>query len=504
MLLENKKYTSLKLTLSAVLIFVISAFVFWQHGIDGKMTRDGAIYLYSGQQMGEGVPPFASIFDHKGPVAPLISGVGVFFAKWFHTDDVLTVRITFFILSVLTIVALYVLAHALFSSYGLALLTACSFINFWGFGMYALSGPRAKTPMVLLEILTLWLTIRRQWFWAGVCGALAFLTWQPTLIYPLLALVLAVVQSEGKQKKIRNALSVITGGLVPLLVIGGYFLFEGAFNDFVDGTFLFNITHLERPSTSIFTNIRNMFRAVYLGYTTMAIPIALGFLAILMMSIWRIQKHKTIRSWLSEDRFAILLLSFPIPFIWSVMDFQDYPDFFVFLPYAAIGFGWLLYTTVQNLEKAFEIPKMAARGFIFVTCVVLIGAAAVNYKTTATEELNAQKAWADEVVRRFGDDVKIASIGVPEALVLLHKTNPNPYAFIIYGIDNRIHAKSEGGFDGWLEQLKAYNPMLVFFGVTHGKHIPKLEVWLAESYNKSSIGEWEVFIHKAVPDRYLP
>jgi hypothetical protein len=233
----------------------------------------------------------------------------------------------------------------------------------------------------------------------------------------------------------------------------------------------------------------------------MTIPIALSFLAILFMFMGRIKLYgSNLLTWISKDSFVILILSLPIPFLWSALDFQDYPDFYVFLPYTAIGFGWLLHHMVLSITNTNKITPLVKRSFIGVICAILIGAAAVNYQTTASDELNIQKTWANEVVERFGEEVRIASIGVPEALVLMHKTNPNPYAFIIYGIDNRIDATTEGGFDGWLRNLEQYNPSLIFFGVTHGKRLPKLEAWLAENYTPSNIGQWKVFIHKDISE----
>src|SRR3712207_9105294 len=44
----------------------------------------------------------------------------------------------------------------------------------------------------------------------------------------------------------------------------------------------------------------------------------------------------------TRETFAPVLLSLPFPVIWSMMDFQGYPDFFVFIPYVAIGFGGVL------------------------------------------------------------------------------------------------------------------------------------------------------------------
>ena len=67
-------------TVHAALILALSALVYRQYGFAGPLTRDDAIYLYSGQQMAQGTPPYLSIWDHKGPLAPMIAGAGAWIA----------------------------------------------------------------------------------------------------------------------------------------------------------------------------------------------------------------------------------------------------------------------------------------------------------------------------------------------------------------------------------------------------------------------------------------
>lgn len=480
-----------------VFVFFVSAFVFSQYGFTGRLARDDAIYIYSGQQMAKGIPPYVSIFDHKGPLAPMISGIGVMLSQLVNTDDIMTVRATFFIISIFSVVGIFLLAYGLFdSSYRIAFLTSFAFVNFWGFGRHAASGPRAKTPMVLFQVLALWLTARRKWFLAGIAGSLAFLTWQPAVIFPLITILLAAMQSKATEARVKNVFKVVAGILIPLIVISLYFLYKGAFFEFVDGFTLFNINHLNRPGdTSLLAIFIRILSAVFAGYATMVIPILLGFAAILMVFIWRIRLHKSSTIlWLSEDHFSALLISFPIPFVWSMLDFQWYADFFIFLPYAAVGFGWLLHNALRGIANLDQITTSTENAFFLIICGVLIIAAFANYRRTASKELDLQIVWSNEVTSRFGSDVKLVSIGVPEALVLLHKTNPNPYVFIINGIDNQIDAKTPGGFDGWLENLWRYQPDIIFYGSTNGKLKPKLEKWLESHYQETTIGEWKTYV----------
>ena len=96
----------------------------------------------------------------------------------------------------------------------------------------------------------------------------------------------------------------------------------------------------------------------------------------------------------------------------------------------------------------------------------------------------------------MGRDSKLVSIGVPEILVLLHRTNPNPYVFIVSGFDNRIDANTQGGFDGWLDELKRYDPSIIAFGSTRGRFKTKLISWLKIRYTAIKVGGFTLLVKK--------
>lgn len=480
----------------AAFVFLTSAIVFIQYGFEGTLRRDAALYLYSGQQMAQGVPPYVSVFEVKGPLTYLIPGIGASIAMLLKLDDIIAVRVAFLILSCLAIVGLYFLGSTLFESRRVGLLAAFTFIGFWGFGRGAVSGPSAKTPVVLFQLLSLLLTARKRWFWAGLCGSLAALTWQPTAIFPLATILLALTQSRAGLERARNAIRAVSGILIPIVVISLYFLHKGALSDLVDGAILFHLNYLERGPSSLLNHLRGPIRAVYVGFTVMAIPIALGFLVVCMTYMWRMKLHGgSILRLLARDRFAALLLSFPALVIWSLLDFQGYGDFFVLLPYVAIGFGWLLYLALEGLMKTVDIRPALQMTWFLVLCATLIGSAAMNYYVTAENGLDDQRQWAQWVESRFGRDSKIVSIGEPSILVLLHSTNPNPYVYIISGFHNRIEAKTPGGFEGWLEELEREDLSVIALGKVRPSQVrTRLIAWLETRYQETHVGEWTLFV----------
>jgi hypothetical protein len=211
--------------------------------------------------------------------------------------------------------------------------------------------------------------------------------------------------------------------------------------------------------------------------------------------MWRVRLYQSsLLDFIRKDHFAALLLSFAAFVIWSLWDFQGYPDLYVLLPYAALGFGWLLYLALQNLPEIKESRTILQKVCFLLLCIILLSSAALNYRMRSENGLVEQLQWAQQVEAQYGTDAKLISIGVPQILVLLHRTNPNPYVWINQGVDNKINADTPGGFEGWIEELERYDPDVIVFGRTTGKFIPMLTDWLQSSYRETSVGDWTLFV----------
>jgi hypothetical protein len=146
-----------------LLVLALAALVYSLYGFDGPLLRDYSIYLYSGQRMAEGVPPYVSAFDHKGPLSPMFAGLGVMLSKQLNWDDIFTVRLVFFTSGCLAIVAAYLLGKSAFRSGAVGVFGALTFMGFYPYGYPAVSGPEPKTPMVLFEALSLLFMVRKRW-----------------------------------------------------------------------------------------------------------------------------------------------------------------------------------------------------------------------------------------------------------------------------------------------------------------------------------------------------
>jgi hypothetical protein len=518
-----KRRRRLRGALVFALLAAVTMLVYPVHNLAGGLSRDGAIYLYSGQQLLEGVPPYVSIFDHKGPLAPLLSGLGVFISKLLDTSQVITVRVVFMVCGSLAIAAVYFLSRHLLQSLREAVFSTLTFIGFFSFARYAVAEPEAKTPMLLFQTLSLLFTVQKRWFLAGICGSLTALIWQPMAVFALVTVLLAIAR-PGESGRRSAILRAVGGAATPVAVVAVCFYLWGALYELVNGTILFNLRYLDQEQLSVVGQLLNAAEAIFVGYSSVLVPVVIasmlaivviGFVAVVKLYVVRL--HRIVADGapakeLLDSRFAPLLLSLPFPVAWSLLDFQGYPDFYVFLPYIAVGFGGSLDFVIRRLSRDYALSPNRARrtlsvGFCaglaaiaVVSSLIVVSPAqrasslSIQEQSLSPTDLQNQRQAAREIEERYGEDARIVSIGVPQLLVLLRETNPNPYAFVIRGIDKKIAETTPGGFDGWLQELKSYDPDVIALGPTTGDYEPMLLKWLDDHYERERIGPWTLYV----------
>ena len=443
-------------------VYALAVFAYLCHGPYGTLFHDNALYLYAGQQMAAGTAPFVSLFDHKGPVGPMVCGLGVMLARLFEQDDVVGVRLLFLGLCSFSAVGIYALTWTLFQSRVQALFSALVFIAYRGYGEQAVSGPLPKTLCLLFVVFALASAARRRWFWAGACSALAALTWQPTGLYCLAVLVLAWFQGDRSGGRRQSLVRALLGIAVPTLAIGAYFLSKGALDELVDGILVFNLKYVERTGGP-WRNLGFGLSALLNQSYGVGLALALGFVSSAFLYPWRARaaEARGLR-FLVEDRFALFLWTYPFPLLWSLQDFQSYPDLYIFLPYASVGFGWLLYRGLEGILNELAAGRALRFAGTFAVAALMVACTLFLYRFRyPSDELGPQRAAMREIVADLGPDARIASIGAPELLVLLGRTNVTSYGFILRGVPNHIEDRFPGGFRGWLSSLEAADGILV-------------------------------------------
>lgn len=469
---------------------VIVAGATWSlHGFYGWLYRDDAVYLYAGQQLLNGVMPYESIFDHKTPLASILCAIGTALGRAVGLDDVVGARAFYFLLNALSIGAIYAATRVVVRERWAAILSALLLIGAWSFGREAVSGPNAKSPMVLFEALFLWCAMRRKWFGAGCWAALTTWTWQPGACFLLAGAAAAWLQNTGAAR--RRAWIRLGGGvLLPTLLLGGWFAATGALGPLIEGSTLFNLIHLERHPPELAERILRPIRVAATTNGYAGIPLLVGLL-------WWIGEiiisFRSKTATLEYSPRLPLLLALPFPFIWSFFDFQGGADFYPFLPFACIGLALLLERVINAVRAVNRLPSKATHWACAGLAVIAVFGNFWLYHDRSENMLLTQRYAAELVDQAYGRDAPILSIGLPEILVLQGKTNPNRYVFIINGIDNLIDARTPGGFSAWVERLEVDRPPLVAWGPTEGPHVPRLREWLDQHYLPRTFGYWKIY-----------
>jgi hypothetical protein len=436
--------------LGAVVSLIVAGALFSRFGIDGALTRDEAVYAYGGQQLTHGVPFYASVFDQKTPGAAYLAGLGDALGGF---DGI---RIAFFVCACLTVVAVYLLGLELWGSVLAALAGAVVFASFQGWAADALAGPDAKTPAILLAVLSLLLMRRRRWFWAGVCGALAFLFWQPLLIY--LGVALAVSRRRA----------VVLGAAIPLVVTVAYFAAAGALGDFAQAAFAFPVEGLHRTPETVGERLGHIAAVVHAHYDPVLVWGGLVLLVVLA----------ALRRWWVGLATLAAIAAF------SALDFQGYPDVYPLLPYAALGIGGAVALAGR------------ARPVAVVGLVVLVALSWTQFADDDT--LVAQRAEAAALQRMLEPGETLYALGDATPLVLTGRRNASRYIFLGSGVGRWDQAHTHGGV---IESLQRDDPAVV---VLHGWRSAlerRVAGWLHAEYVPSWDGDWRIFLRPDVAVR---
>ena len=397
--------------LGALTALAVAAALFTRFGLDGKLSRDEAIYAYGGRQWADGVPFYRSTFDPKTPLSALLAMLGVLGGRVTGTDGLTTIRVGFGVVSCLVVVAVYDLARTLWDSVPAGLVAAVTMASFQGFAVDAFGGPDAKMPGICLAIVAMGLLARRRWFWAALAGSCAFLDWQPLVIFPLVAIALGpfVVEAGTRWRVVRSA---VAGTALPIALLVAYFALSGAAAQLWEATVRFPVTGVQRgPVTfsSRWADIRHVVGSHY-PHTGVLFWTGCGLLLGLALATLLAGRRGGGTGW-RHPLIWVVLPTFAALVVFSLADFQGYPDLFPLLPYAALGIGG----TVAALGRP-QLRRIGTAAALAATALLVV--LSWHWYDTSpdnTHELVAQRAHGAALDRLLGPRATLYSLGDPHA-----------------------------------------------------------------------------------------
>jgi hypothetical protein len=484
-----------------VLVLVVAAVVYAAFSINGILTRDASIYVYGGQQLVHGVPPYVSIFDPKTPFATFLNAFGAAIGGSRH--DVHAIRLVFYLASLATVVAVYLLALPLWRSVLAAVVSALVFVSFWGFARDAIAGPDAKTPGIFFAVITMWLLAGRKWVWAGLFAGLTFLVWQPMVVFALIAAVAPLLLAEPG-RRLRAAALGAAGVVAPIAAVSVYFVSVGAFGKFVTATVTFPLTGVRRSNQTVWQRVEHIFWVVHHYYGFSGVLLEAGLVLALGCAVLRIVRGRAdIRAVLRDPFVLIVFVTLLFNVGYAMTDFQSYPDLFPLLPYGALMWGWGV-AAVQHSAR----PGLPARAVPVVAGGLIVTLTAFTWvwfwnDPHNNDALALERNDAAALAATIVPGTKLWVLGDPTALVLTHSRNPDRFIYLESGVARWKIKHTPGGFEGWKTQISAADPSVVVLDGWNGAIARDMKAWLHADagYKIWWVGRWRLLLSPAAVQR---
>ena len=129
--------------------------------------------------------------------------------------------------------------------------------------------------------------------------------------------------------------------------------------------------------------------------------------------------------------------------VWSIKDFNGWPDAFLLLPFAALGVGGLAGLLAELL------PARAALAATLAWALVA-AAMSLTYSVGARDHtLAEQRASVDTLRGLLPHDARIMSVGAPQPLVLAHERNLSRFQLFDNGLVDYLDDTWPGGKRGY-------------------------------------------------------
>lgn len=453
-------------------------------GFDGYMSRDLGLYSYGGQRVAEGTAPYVGIFERGGPLTQFLPGVGVIIARTLGINDILGMRLLFLLFAVASVGLIYVVARDVYQSSRAGLIAASVMVSFEGFTYFAANGPRAKTAMVAFLLAALLALIHQKWFITGLFVSLATLTWQPVFIAAMAGAIPAVFLGVDRGDRVRAFARIVLGGLLPALCAVGIYTAIGRLQTFLDGFVLVHTRYSN--NTYFFENVGLNVSRLWQGYGISLVLLIAGLSALLAVTVRRLGEPNRMREPQVPALVGIGSLAV-VSLIWTLWDFDNFPDAFVLLPSAAIGLGVFgARATEHELMRRLAVV-------VFATALTVALVFPIHHPAVGLEQ---QKSAVDALLRDIpGDDELILSVEAPQPLVLSNRLNPSRFQLFGSGADRYVDEVWPGGLEGYVNWIEQQAPAVIAVGIQGAPEWLSTTIDVHYRWAGSAPG-WDWYIHK--------
>jgi hypothetical protein len=453
---------------------------------------DDAIWDYVAQCIVRGQVPYRDVIEIKTPGSAYLSALAMMVGKTAGFQDIQSVRVLYVVLVGILCTLTLLTAHVYLRSLWAGVVAVLILLTWPGLSEMMVAGTRPKVPMIIFGLTTLLLVANDKPFWAGLCSILSFLCWQPGLLFSGAALL--VFSRYLTTWRDLRGLKVMIGASVPLGFVLIYFYSANALGDFWNWTVAYNYqVYMPEGREDVSVSLNRLWfllDQVTGGDTRWVKFGAAGLLIYGGERIWA--KFKT-RVATASDLFKDALIIVPLPYlVFKMINYPGTDDLIPLFPFIGL-FAAYLFTTVGRVIGGMRLVRRNKNAILVARWIPALPAAVlmvlvvrhgVNYRITSLT-LQDQQRMVKVVSDLLGADDKIYVHGTLEILVLLNRSNMNPYIFMERGKDRFISSRTPGGIEAVIDGMKAEKPKLI--SLSRLRNVGCRDVltdWAAQSYEK--------------------
>jgi len=198
---------------------------------------DEGVYQAIGTALNHGRFLYQGVFDNKPPL--------LYWLYAFLHSDQFSIRLASLVFGALSVISFYLLSKKIFKNNKISYLTTIIFALL--FGLPALEGNIANAEnFMLLPIIVsaLFIVNQKKFFIAGLLLGIAFL-FKIVAVFDLSAFVVFYfILNLNSLKKELKLFHVIIGFILPIVLVGLFFLSNGTFSDFIRAAFISNVSYV--------------------------------------------------------------------------------------------------------------------------------------------------------------------------------------------------------------------------------------------------------------------
>jgi Dolichyl-phosphate-mannose-protein mannosyltransferase len=424
-------------------------------------SRDSGVFLYVGWRFLNGDIPYRDVWDHKPPLIYFVDVLGLTLTP----HSLWGVWLLQFIFIFFTLFFIYKLLDTEFGIYaalaGTILLTS-------GLLTILEKGNVTEEYALVFQAWCAWLFVR-AWekdfpihasFWIGLLGGLAFNFKQTTIgIWITYGLFLLAIRLIQRKSPLSDILSLLTGWLIPSIVLVVYLASQNALTDFWEQAFLYNFVYIGKHE-----GIRRLIPVFLKGFLYLQNGWVL-YLSILgwltgLAYVWL--KRKEVAE--IHPLMLIALVNLPIEIILITVSGRSILHYYLTpLPVMAILAGTLFYTVPFLLM---QLPHMESQNIqrwipTVILAIILLGQfGQITYYPQYVRILsdNDYAPVIDYVVNNTEDGDQVLLIGAESVVnFLTRRAAPTRY---VYQYPLALLGRRPM-FEEYFNQILANKPVLI-------------------------------------------